>query len=80
MFDGVAQAVAVLPGNRIMLIGGEGHYDNNATYKYPKHVNEVCIVPPPHCKLKDLVVCCLHILTTSFKFRRCSGHELGASK
>lgn len=31
----------VLPGNRIMVIGGEGHYRNNEQYKYPKHVNEV---------------------------------------
>ncbi|KAG0575426.1 hypothetical protein KC19_5G002900 [Ceratodon purpureus] len=31
----------VLPGNRIMVIGGEGHYQNNTTYKYPKHVNEI---------------------------------------
>lgn len=35
------QAVTVLPGNLLMLVGGEGHYDNNADYKYPKHVNEV---------------------------------------
>lgn len=31
----------VLPGNRIMLVGGEGQYDNNLDYKYPKHVNEI---------------------------------------
>lgn len=31
----------VLPGNRILIVGGEGHYDNNSSYKYPKHVNEV---------------------------------------
>lgn len=35
------QGATVLPGNRIMLVGGEGDYDNNVTYKYPKHVNEV---------------------------------------
>jgi hypothetical protein len=27
-----------------MLVGGEGHYDNNSSYKYPKHVNEVSTV------------------------------------
>jgi len=36
--------VAVLPGERIMLIGGEGHYNNNSDFKYPKHVNEVYYV------------------------------------
>lgn len=31
----------VLPGNRIMVVGGEGDYDNSTSFKYPKHVNEV---------------------------------------
>lgn len=35
------QGATVLPGNRIMLVGGEGQYNNNTDYKYPKHVNEV---------------------------------------
>lgn len=34
-------AVAVLEGNRIMLVGGEGHYRSEDGYKYPKHVNEI---------------------------------------
>ncbi|MCO5561990.1 hypothetical protein L7F22_015616 [Adiantum nelumboides] len=34
-------AVAVLEGSRIMLVGGEGHYREDDSYKYPKHVNEV---------------------------------------
>lgn len=37
----VGQGATVLPGNRILIVGGEGHYDNKSSYKYPKHVNEV---------------------------------------
>lgn len=33
--------IAVLEGDRIMLVGGEGHYRDNSNFKYPKHVNEV---------------------------------------
>lgn len=33
--------IAVLQGDRIMLVGGEGHYRGNQNFKYPKHVNEV---------------------------------------
>uniref|UniRef100_A0A0D6R9A4 Attractin/MKLN-like beta-propeller domain-containing protein n=1 Tax=Araucaria cunninghamii TaxID=56994 RepID=A0A0D6R9A4_ARACU len=33
--------IALLPGDKIMLIGGEGHYKNESDFKYPKHVNEV---------------------------------------
>lgn len=36
--------IALLPGERIMLIGGEGHYKDNSDFKYPKHVNEVYYV------------------------------------
>jgi len=34
-------AISVLPGNLLMLVGGEGHYDNDQNFKYPKHVNEI---------------------------------------
>lgn len=34
-------AIAVLEGDRIMLVGGEGHYRDNDDYKYPKHVTEI---------------------------------------
>lgn len=34
-------AITVLPGDKLMVVGGEGHYDNDAYFKYPKHVNEV---------------------------------------
>jgi N-acetylneuraminic acid mutarotase len=34
-------AVTVLPGDKMMVVGGEGHYDNNMNWKYPKHVNEI---------------------------------------
>lgn len=33
--------IAVLEGDRIMLVGGEGHYRDDSNFKYPKHVNEV---------------------------------------
>lgn len=35
------KAIALLDGDRIMLVGGEGHYHDNDDYKYPKHVTEV---------------------------------------
>ncbi|CAM6127266.1 unnamed protein product [Calypogeia fissa] len=34
-------AVTVLPGDMLMVVGGEGHYDNDQDFKYPKHTNEV---------------------------------------
>ncbi|MCO5596817.1 hypothetical protein L7F22_050887 [Adiantum nelumboides] len=34
-------AVTVLEGDRLMLVGGEGHYRDNEQFKYPKHVTEV---------------------------------------
>lgn len=37
-------AIVVLQGERIMLVGGEGHYENYSDFKYPKHVNEVYYV------------------------------------
>ncbi|KAH7437886.1 hypothetical protein KP509_05G093800 [Ceratopteris richardii] len=37
-------AIAVLEGNKLMLVGGEGHYRDQDNYKYPKHVNEVYYV------------------------------------
>ncbi|GLJ38587.1 hypothetical protein SUGI_0786750 [Cryptomeria japonica] len=36
--------IVLLPGDKIMLIGGEGHYKNQSDFKYPKHVNEVYYV------------------------------------
>ena len=54
----IEQAVTVLPGNRIMVVGGEGDYDNNTNWKYPKHVNEVNL-PPKAC----------YILLSAYLFR-----------
>ncbi|EFJ25149.1 hypothetical protein SELMODRAFT_413878 [Selaginella moellendorffii] len=34
-------AALVLPGNKLMIVGGEGHYREKDIFKYPKHVNEV---------------------------------------
>jgi hypothetical protein len=34
-------AVTVLPGDKLMVVGGEGHYGDDSLWKYPKHVNEV---------------------------------------
>lgn len=31
----------MLPGRKLLLIGGEGHYKDNDKLKYPKHTNEV---------------------------------------
>jgi hypothetical protein len=49
----------VLPGNLLMLVGGEGHYDNDQNFKYPKHVNEVLFYlpgfPPFPCILVSLI-------------------------
>ncbi|KAJ7561128.1 hypothetical protein O6H91_03G014900 [Diphasiastrum complanatum] len=33
--------VVILPGDKMMLVGGEGHYLDDSALKYPKHVNEV---------------------------------------
>lgn len=53
------QAISVLPGNLLMLVGGEGHYDNDQNLKYPKHVNEVLFYlpafPPFPCILISLI-------------------------